>query len=219
RRMRALIAELGAEAVFREARLSVAPRRDPRARPVPPALIGARTIGGAWLAGLGVPHARLDAEQLARLVVTAEDCGASELRLSPWRMILVPLPSRADAEHLVGVAAELGFIVDAEDPRLALIACSGAPQCPQALGATRERLEELAPLAARLAREGLGLHVSGCAKGCARPAPAPATLVARGEDLFDLVFDGDAGAEPFARSVGLETAARLLGQRAEELGR
>ena len=219
RRMRALIGELGAEAVFREAGLGVAPRCDLQARANPAAFIGAGTIGETWLAGLGVPYARLDATQLSRLVVAAEDCGATELRLSPWRMILIPLPSCADAEHMVGAAGELGFIVDAQDPRLAILACSGAPECPQALGATRERLEELAPLAARLAREGLGLHVSGCAKGCARPAPAPATLVARGENLFDLVFEGDAGAEPSARGVGLEAAAQLLAQRAEELGR
>jgi precorrin-3B synthase len=219
RRMRALIAELGAEAVFREAGLSVAPRSDLQARANSAALIGASAIGEIWLAGLGVPYARLDAAQLARLALAAEDCGATELRLSPWRLILVPLPSRADAEHMASAAAELGFIVDPDDSRLAVLACSGAPECPQALGATRERLEELAPLAARLAREGLGLHVSGCAKGCARPAAAPATLVARGEDLFDLVFDGDASGEPSARGVGLETAAQLLARRAEELGR
>ncbi len=219
RRMRALIAELGAEAVFREAGLSLAPRRDLQTRANPAALIGARTIGETWLAGLGVPYARLEAAQLSRLVVAAEDCGATELRLSPWRMILVPLPSCADAEHMVDAASGLGFIVDAKDSRLAVVACSGAPECPQALGPTRERLDELAPLAARLARDGVGLHVSGCAKSCARPTRAPATLVARGEDLFDLVFDGDAGAEPSARGVDLEAAARLLAQRAEELGR
>jgi len=218
RRMRALIAELGAEAVFREAGLDVAPRRDLRARTNPAALIGAATLGETWLAGLGVPYGRLDAAQLSRLVVAAEDCGATELRLSPWRMILVPLPSRVDAEHLADAAGALRFIVDAEDPRLAVLACSGAPECPQALGATREGLGELAPLAARLACEGVGLHVSGCGKGCARPAEAPAVLVARGENLFDLVFDGDVGAAPFARGVDLKAAARLLEQRAEELG-
>ena len=218
-RMRALVAELGAEAVFREAGLSVAPRRDLRARPNPAALIGAKAIGETWLAGLGVPYARLDATQLSRLVVAAEDCGATELRLSPWRMILIPLPRRADAEQLVSAAGDLGFIVDGEDLRLTVVTCSGAPECPQALGATREHLDELAPLAARLAREGVGLHVSGCAKGCARPTLAPATLVACGVNRFDLVFDGDAGTEPCARGVGLEAAARLLAQRAEELGR
>ena len=219
RRMRALIAELGADAVFREAGLDAAPHRSARPLARPAALIGAGTIGETWLAGIGVPYARLDATQLSRLVVAAEDCGATELRLSPWRMILVPLPSQADAEQMVRAAGELGFIVEAEDPRLAILACSGAPECPQALGATRERLDELAPLAARLARDGVGLHVSGCAKGCARPTAAPATLIARGEDLFDLVFDGDAEAEPCERGLGLDAAMRSLAQRAEGLGR
>jgi sulfite reductase beta subunit-like hemoprotein len=219
RRMRALIAELGADLVFREAGLEAAPHRNPGPFFKPATIIGAGAISEKWLAGLGVPYARLDATQLSRLVVAAEDCGATELRLSPWRMILVPLPSQADAQQMARAARELGFIVEGEDPRLALLACSGAPECPQALGATRERLDELAPLAARLARDGVGLHVSGCAKGCARPAAAPATLVARGEDHFDLVFDGDAEAEPSERGLELDAAMRSLAQRAEELGR
>ncbi|MFY9655616.1 MAG: precorrin-3B synthase [Methylocystis sp.] len=219
RRMRALIAELGADVVFREAGLEADQHRNPRPPAKSVTLIGAGAIGDLWLAGLGVPYARLDATQLSRLVVVAEDCGATELRISPWRMILVPLPSQADAEQMVRAAGELGFIVDAEDPRLALLACSGAPECPQALGATRERLDELAPLAARLAHDGVGLHVSGCAKSCARPAASPATLVARGEGFFDLVFDGGAGAQPSVRGLGLDAAMRLLAERAEGLGR
>ncbi len=219
RRMRALIAELGAEVVFCEAQLSHAPHCHARPRANPKALVGATTIGAAPVAGLGVPYARLDAEQLSRLVLAAQDCGASELRLSPWRIILVPLPSQAEAERLRNAAGVLGFIVEANDPRLAVVACSGAPECPQGLGPTREHLDELSPVAARLALEGLGLHVSGCAKSCARPSAAPATLVARGENRFDLVFDGDASAEPFARGLGIDAAARLLAQRAEELGR
>jgi precorrin-3B synthase len=219
RRMRALLAELGAEVVFREAGLEAAPHASPRTSTRPAALIGAGIIGEQWLVGLGVPYARLDGTQLSRLVVAAEDCGATELRLSPWRMILVPLPSQADAEEMAHAAAELGFIIEARDPRLAVLACSGAPECPQALGATRERLDELAPLAARLARNGVGLHVSGCAKGCARPSAAPATLVARGGDVFDLVFDGDAEAEPAERGLGLDAAMRSLAKRAEALGR
>ena len=219
RRMRALAAELGADLVFREAGLDAAPHRYEKPSTKSGALIGAGMIGDRWLAGLGVPYARLDAAQFSRLVLAAEDCGATELRLSPWRMILVPLPSQADARQMARAAGELGFIVDAEDPRLAVLACSGAPECPQALGATRERLDELAPLAARLARDGVGLHVSGCAKGCARPSAAPTTLVARGENLFDLVFDGDAEAEPAERGLGLEAAMRSLARRAAELGR
>ncbi len=219
RRMRALVAELSAEAVFREAGLSCAPRRDAGARVNPTTFIGARTIGETRFAGLGVAYARLDAGQLSRLVVAVEDCGGSELRLSPWRMILVPLPSDADAERLLQAASAMGLIVQENDPRLAIVACSGAPECPQALGATRDALAELVPLAARLSAGGVGLHVSGCAKGCARPSAAPATLVARDEGLFDLIFDGDASDAPFARSVDSVAAAHLLVQRAEELGR
>ena len=67
------------------------------------------------------------------------------------------------------------------DPTLMLVdACPGAPFCPASTVETRG-------LARAVARP--GLHVSGCAKGCARPRPAAMTLVGR-EGRFDLVLAG-----------------------------
>jgi len=44
------------------------------------------------------------------------------------------------------------------------------------------------------------LHVSGCAKGCAHPGPATATLTGR-DGRFDLIPDGPAGGTPLARGL------------------
>ena len=90
------------------------------------------------------------------------------------------------ATRIARAAASLGLIVDAEDARLAIAACPGAPECPQAQGATRDRLERLAPIARQLAPQGIGLHVSGCAKGCAQALAGAATLIVDGEG-YDLV--------------------------------
>lgn len=74
-----------------------------------------------------------------------------------------------------------GFITRADDPLMTTHACPGAPFCASALAPTR-------PLARRLARP--GLHVSGCAKGCAHPAPARLTLTARADGRWDVIRGG-----------------------------
>lgn len=102
------------------------------------------------------------------------------LRVTPWRMLLVE-----GAGRLPPVP---GVLTDPDDPLTRVVACTGAPGCPQALQATRD-------LAARLAvavPEGRLLHISGCAKGCAHPFPADLVLTATGSG-FDLVRGGRAG--------------------------
>ena len=70
------------------------------------------------------------------------------------------------------VPDELGLIVDENDPLLRVDACPGAPACRSASVDTRAT-------ARGLAASGLAgtLHVSGCAKGCARSMAADLTLV------------------------------------------
>jgi sulfite reductase beta subunit-like hemoprotein len=90
-----------------------------------------------------------------------------------------------------------GLILDADDPRLRLEACVGAPACPQGLSGTRTLARALAPHLPK----GMRLHVSGCAKGCAHPGPMALTLVATGPDRFDLVHAGRAGDPPTRRDL------------------
>ncbi len=123
--------------------------------------------------GVGAPFGRLDAGQLAALANTA---GASEMRLSPWRALYIDRP--------VADATALGLIVDENDPLLRIEACPGAPACKSSSVDTRGD-------ARRLAARGFDgtIHVSGCAKGCARSTPADLTLV--GEDgRYGVVHNG-----------------------------
>ncbi len=130
---------------------------------------------------------QLQAEALAALAET----GA--LRLTPWRMLLV--------EGAEAAPARPGLIPDPGDPRLRVTACTGAPGCPQALSPTRPLARALAPHLP----EGAHMHVSGCAKGCAHPAPAPLTLVAAGPDRFDLVRNGHASDPPTRPGLSAQT--------------
>jgi len=100
------------------------------------------------------------------------------LRLTPWRMIL--------AEGLQEMPRDDNFFITrADDPRLRVVACSGAPACKEAFADTRTLAAALAP---HLAAE-FRLHISGCAKGCAQSGPASITLVATANG-FDLIRDG-----------------------------
>lgn len=100
-----------------------------------------------------------------------EDLAALNLPMlmTPWRMILIE--GLTDMDPLRAIP---GLILTSGSPLLRVRACPGAPFCPQALGPTRPLARALAPHVP----EGRLLHVSGCAKGCAHPIAADATLVA-----------------------------------------
>jgi precorrin-3B synthase len=106
-----------------------------------------------------------------------------EIRPTPWRMLL-----------LVGTATLPkipGLIADPADPILRVTACTGAPGCPQALGDTRT----LARALACHLPQGLQVHVSGCAKGCAHPTSSELTLTATPLG-YDLIRNGTAADTP-----------------------
>ena len=118
------------------------------------------------------------------------------IRATPWRMLLV--------EGVRAMPDLQGLITDPADPLRRVVACTGAPHCPQALGPTRALARALAPQLP----PGCLLHVSGCAKGCAHPRPADLTLVARGRG-YDLVRAGTAADAAFLSYPGTPDALSL----------
>jgi precorrin-3B synthase len=131
-------------------------------------LPGRRRLGHlGGMTGIAVPFGRLEAAQLRELAARSAEAGASEMRLSPWRALYI--------DAAVDVPDALGLIVDEDDPLLGIDACPGAPACPSATVDTRAMARELA--AAGFAGT---IHVSGCAKGCARSTAADLTLVGEG---------------------------------------
>lgn len=117
-----------------------------------------------------------------------------DLRLTPWRMVLV--------EGLQRPPNLPGLITQADDPLLRVLACTGAPGCLQALAATRPLATALAPHVPT----GKTLHVSGCAKGCAHPGPADYTLVATTTGYAPL-HNATAAARPQATHSAADLAA------------
>ncbi|GAB5439531.1 cobalamin biosynthesis protein CobG [Falsiruegeria mediterranea] len=134
----------------------------------------------------GAPFGALPARALADLMQSAK---AIALRVTPWRLFLLEGSANATTD---------AFVTTANDPLLTTDACPGAPFCPQAEVATRDIALTLAPKVAG------SLHVSGCAKGCARQLPADVTLTGA-NGRFDLVKHGRAGDVPCQRGLTPET--------------
>lgn len=140
----------------------------------------------------GVPFGRTRSSVLREAL---ERSGARAVRTTPWRVLIFEGGEPFAVEGLVTQAGWDGRRVDA---------CTGAPGCASATVETRE-------LAARLAEVVAGtVHVSGCAKGCARQAPADLCVTGR-EGKFDVAFDARAGDPAVISGVGAEELLRRFG--------
>lgn len=148
--------------------------------PIQPAAAGEAPCPGPHRLGAvyGLPFGQVDADRLAMLVARP---GASAVRLTPWRLLLVE-----------GLACDpaRGFVTDPASPLMRIDACAGAPACPQGAIETRTIARRLAPCLS-----GRSLHVSGCAKGCARAAAADIVVTGHG-GRFGLSFGARASDPP-----------------------
>lgn len=136
---------------------------------------------------VGLAFGQMDAATLAALG------RLGPLRLTPWRMLLI---------EGAGTMPDLpGLITQGDDPLMRVVACTGAPGCLQAMQETRGPARTLA----RFVPEGGLLHVSGCAKGCAHPGPAPLTLVGTAAG-FDFIRNGNAAASPAVKGLAADPA-------------
>lgn len=147
----------------------------------------------------GVAFGRIEAPALDRLL---HDSGAAALRLTPQRTLILEAGRWVTAP---------GFLTSADDPLRRIDACPGAPACTSATVPTRALARALAPVLASVA-PGVprSLHVSGCAKGCARARPADLTLVGR-DGRFDLVRGGRAGDAPARTGLSPDDLPSLIG--------
>ena len=141
----------------------------------------------------GAAFGQLDAPRFAALLDATR---ATAIRVTPWRLFLLE-----DVE----MATSTDFITDASDPLLMIDACPGAPLCTASSVDTRALARMLAPQNRR------PLHISGCAKGCARPRACATTLV--GENgAFNLVRNGRPWEEPSETGLTPETLAQRIGE-------
>ena len=208
RRMKAMVASCGTEAVFEAAGLNgpwLAKSGLPRAAARP--LAGFSPVQGAahGYFSVAVPFGSMEADDLTALARLSRRYADGTIRITPWKSLLLWGISPSDAAAVGEAVSDLGLVASPDDPRNRIVACAGRPHC--AGGHAESRADAAFLAAAGLPGTG-PVHVSGCAKGCAHPAPAAATLVAT-PDGYDLVSDGRAGDLPVATGLTREAAVAL----------
>jgi precorrin-3B synthase len=181
--------------VFRAAagnRLDPAPRLPSR----PPAEpIGRHALRDSSFAlGLALAFGHAQADALSELADIAATHSARWLRPAPGRALLLIGLSAPAVDKIASAAAKLGFVTRNDDPRRRVVACPGAPACASGFIPART-------LAARIAEqlpatsEGIGVHISGCSKGCAHPAPCTLTVIGTAQGC-GFVHNGSARETP-----------------------
>jgi precorrin-3B synthase len=207
RRMSALVARVRAGPVFAEAGYATKPRARLRRRASLRDVLGAHAFGAAIVVGAAAAFGEIEAMRFKALIERARALGANGLRLTPWRAFVITGLDPRGAASMAGSIAKLGFISSADEPRLRIAACPGAPACMHGLRAVREDAARWAALMPK--GDGVVLHVSGCAKGCARPAQTAATLTAT-EMGYDLILNGKASDPPAWAGLASERIEELL---------
>ncbi|WP_435141481.1 cobalamin biosynthesis protein CobG [Pseudopelagicola sp. nBUS_19] len=160
-----------------------------RAAPASELTPGMHELGAVYGAAFG----KIEASRLSNLISST---GANAMRITPWRLFIFEGADLTDTTD---------FITGVADPLLRVDACPGAPLCETATVKTRGLARELAPFVKR------DLHVSGCAKGCARPRRCAVTLVGNA-GTFDLVHDGAPWDEPVQTGMMPGTLKDCIGE-------
>ncbi|AJT65933.3 hypothetical protein T261_4279 [Streptomyces lydicus] len=120
------------------------------------------------------PLGRLTVAQWRLLTAVAAEHGSGELRLTPWRGVIVPgLPAAIAAPRLRELAAA-GLITDPGSPWYRIGACTGLPGC--AKSRTDVRADAVSAITTGTgpgAGSGLPVHWSGCERRCGHPQGGP----------------------------------------------
>ena len=178
----------------------------PRKADVSPDRIGLIELGADRLAvGIAAPFGRVENDQLRRLTDVMAAHGVEEIRLSPWRALYAAVSSQHVAQSILEAARREGLITDPRDPLLQIEACPGAPGCQSTVLDTRGDGRRLAALLSQFDFAGT-VHVSGCAKGCAKSGAADLVLVGS-EGRYGLVRKGSAQDQPAGHFAFAELAA------------
>jgi precorrin-3B synthase len=150
----------------------------------PPEFGAVRGADGAVVGlSLGLRFGRASVAQWRRLVAAS----AGELRLTPWRGVVLPGAS-ADA---VAALTEAGFVTDPGSPWHGASACTGLPGCAKSLADVRRDAADALAAQPALAARRLPVHWSGCARRCGHPGGGGWVDVLATADGYQVSVAGD----------------------------
>ncbi|MFB7598219.1 cobalamin biosynthesis protein CobG [Streptomyces sp. NPDC056160] len=161
------------------------PRESAHCAGPPPGSVGG--AGGGALS-VHVPLGRLTALQWRELTRTAARAGG-ELRLTPWRGVVVPVPEGTaspavpDTSATLDALAATGLVTGPGSAWPRVGACVGRPGCAKAHADVRA--DATASLGA-LGPRGLPLYWSGCERRCGRPPGDRIDLVATEDGTYQV---------------------------------
>ncbi|MFI6152521.1 hypothetical protein ACIBCA_07510 [Kitasatospora sp. NPDC051170] len=154
---------------------------------------------------VGLRFGRASAAQWRALVAAS----AGELRLTPWRGVVLP---GADASGLAQLA-EAGFRTEAGSAWERASACTGLPGCAKSLADVRadaaSALDAAPGAVGTGAAAGLPVHWSGCERRCGHPAGRWVDVLATGQG-YRVTVNGPAGASGAAVDVRNEQTAEAV---------
>lgn len=136
--------------------------------------------------------------------------GGGQIRLTPWRGLVIPGVSRSAAAEAVHELEAAGLSTDPDTAFAVIHACSGVQGCLRADMDVRREASAIAAALGPAARRARHIHVSGCARGCAWPRRADVLLLADGKGAYRLCRDADARTP----GDGIEVAGNLPPERA-----
>jgi precorrin-3B synthase len=203
-RMSGLIELLGEEEVLHQAAarsgarlLTVAPgdicaKVESAVRPIgvlPQRQAGRSMVGAMPILG------RLSAEAFGAIARVAGEVSArfedAEVRLTPWRSILIPNVPTERADAALAALEGLGLAVVASDPALSVVACAGSTGCPASFTDTQQDGRVVVAALRSASPNRLSVHLSGCTKRCADSTTE-----------FDVTLVGGPGAGSYEVVVG-----------------
>lgn len=165
----------------------------------PPGAVHGRD--GRWALSLAAPLGRLTVGQWRLVARAAARDGDGELRVTPWRGIVVPgLTAVAGAAHRTAFA-DAGLVVSPDSPWHGAGACAGRPGCAKSLADVRA--DAAACLTGTLpgGADALPVYWSGCERRCGHPGGRWVDVLATDEGYRLAVRDDAARGPATARTV------------------
>jgi precorrin-3B synthase len=155
-----------------------------------------------------VPLGRLTADQAHYLGDAANEWGG-DLRLAPWRGVVLGSIPKSAVDSIVGRLDSMGLSCDARDGFRGIAACAGSDGCEASLADVRGDAASLAQrLSGHAVPSGWTVNLSGCEKQCGRRHGATAELVA-GPMGYNLNIAGRRVASDRSREFALDAVAAL----------
>lgn len=128
-----------------------------------------------------------------RLLARIAGTGAGELRVTPWRGVVLPGLPRAAAREALDRLAAGGLLTGEDSPWRGVTACAGRPGCAKSLADVRAdagaALRDAAP---EPGHRLLPAHFSGCERRCGHPDGSWVDVLAGADGRYRVAVAGDA---------------------------